>query len=356
MIKKIEINNYKGINNITVNTLNRLNIFIGQNNSNKTSLMESIFIGLEGHSMGIFDVLEQRNMEPSPENLSTLFNNIDVQKPISIDLHCKNEKSIHSKIEKINDKTQISFNETIDLGEKLEVLNGLTYRLTQQLKNKNKIKNKNKYEATYKFGKRSNKNGRQETSINIDVKTPKILNIKGAAFMTNRTSNLQALADQIKKLILNKKKSFLLEELEKFDSKIKDVFVDGKKIYFDVNGAQHLLPIESMGAGVETILEIAAAFSNSNSRLILIDELEVGLHHKSLKKVIQFILDKLKKDIDLQVFITTHSLEVIKMFSALSEVKTDLTAFRLERDGMDTEVIEYSDDLNENLKNGWEIR
>ena len=42
MVNKIEIEKFKGIEKIKIGNLNKINIFIGTNNSKKTTILESI--------------------------------------------------------------------------------------------------------------------------------------------------------------------------------------------------------------------------------------------------------------------------------------------------------------------------
>lgn len=62
MIKSLEINNYKGIQNFKLDNLNRINIFVGNNNSGKTSLLEAGYIGMKDNYMGAMTVLQNRNL------------------------------------------------------------------------------------------------------------------------------------------------------------------------------------------------------------------------------------------------------------------------------------------------------
>ena len=42
MINKIEIDKFKGIEKIEIDNLNKINIFVGANNSKKTTVLEAI--------------------------------------------------------------------------------------------------------------------------------------------------------------------------------------------------------------------------------------------------------------------------------------------------------------------------
>lgn len=355
MIRKIEIDKFKGIKEFKIDNLNKINVFVGNNNSNKTSFIESIFIGLEGHYTGIFTILSQRKMQPSVENIVTLFSNLNLNNPFKIKLFYDKKKIITSTFKAFQENKNISFNEEIESVQELKEMNGVAFKLTQQ-----NNKAKKNLEAIYSLRNNKNKNGQLETNINIEVKNvdKNLVNTnKGTAYYISPKIGVDSnIPRQVKELILTKNKSKLLKELKNFDSTIQDIMVDGKKIYFDVEGTEKFIPIQSMGAGLITVLDIIITFLLSKENVVLIDELEIGLHHKSLKKIIKFILEKMNEQKNIQLFITTHSIEVLNTFIELIEDKKDLTAYRLEKENNKLEAIEYSDDLYETLNEGWEVR
>jgi len=74
------------------------------------------------------------------------------------------------------------------------------------------------------------------------------------------------------------------------------------------------LPIKSMGDGINRILTIILAMVNCQNGFLLIDEFENGLHYKAQEKLWKIIF-KLAKDLNVQVFATTHSSDCINSFS-----------------------------------------
>ena len=44
LLERIIINNFRGFNSLEINKLNQINLFIGKNNSGKSSILESIFL------------------------------------------------------------------------------------------------------------------------------------------------------------------------------------------------------------------------------------------------------------------------------------------------------------------------
>ena len=46
MFKSIAIKNFRGIENLKLQNLNQVNIFVGENGVGKTTLLDAIFIGI----------------------------------------------------------------------------------------------------------------------------------------------------------------------------------------------------------------------------------------------------------------------------------------------------------------------
>lgn len=74
------------------------------------------------------------------------------------------------------------------------------------------------------------------------------------------------------------------------------------------------IPIKAMGDGIFRILQIALKAINAKNGFLVIDEFENGLHHTVQYKVWCWLF-KIAKDLDIQIFATTHSDDTIKSFA-----------------------------------------
>ena len=92
------------------------------------------------------------------------------------------------------------------------------------------------------------------------------------------------------------------------------------------------VPLRSMGDGLTRLFHIGLAIASSGFGILLIDEFENGLHWKAQEKV-WIALAKATRDLHMQVFATTHSRDCIESFvtaSATVEL-ADSSIYRLER-------------------------
>jgi hypothetical protein len=93
--------------------------------------------------------------------------------------------------------------------------------------------------------------------------------------------------------------------------------------------SQSYQPSSVYGAGFHRTLELLHAMISAKGGVLLIDELEVALHFRLLKRVANW-LHAAAHELDVQVFITTHSLEAVDaLLSVVPNHPQEIVAFRL---------------------------
>ncbi|MCY3569422.1 MAG: AAA family ATPase [Chloroflexi bacterium] len=125
-------------------------------------------------------------------------------------------------------------------------------------------------------------------------------------------------------------------------------------IWGDV-GLSELIPLSLMGEGMTHAARIIIDMWEVRGGVILIDEVESGLHHSVLEDFWRAI-ERAAVDLDVQVLATTHSLECIQ--AAASGVGSEhLRLHRLDQvDGKVTSVSYEPDVLEASFKMGLEVR
>jgi hypothetical protein len=107
-------------------------------------------------------------------------------------------------------------------------------------------------------------------------------------------------------------------------------------------GLPRLVPMPFMGEGLRRVLSIVLAIANAPGGVVLIDEVENGLHYSVMKDVWKAIA-LAARQMDVQVFATTHSYECIQAAheAFLSSDAYDLRLFRLDRINDEIQVTTY---------------
>jgi ABC-type glutathione transport system ATPase component len=82
-------------------------------------------------------------------------------------------------------------------------------------------------------------------------------------------------------------------------------------LHGDIDGLPRLVPVPFMGEGMRRVLSIVLAIANAPGGVVLVDEIENGLHY-SVQVDVWKAIARAARDADVQMFATTHSWECIE--------------------------------------------
>lgn len=316
-IKNIDIRNFRVFDHLKVDDFGQINIILGKNNSGKTTLMEAILLAVSStYPTTLFNLNQIREIrERSLSSLQGFFHKLDF----------KNSPLIEASF---------VHNKRGDIGE----THGRRIEITASSGNLSTAANNKgdeKIESLIRFA--------PDTLINqINVTTTFLINqkrIENSIFfdLDNRISltNSDNYVDQSSSAIflasnateepalqrigyLKKIKhdQELIETLKNIDPRIIDVQVIGDKLYFDIEGINELLPFSLMGDGIKKIISIlASTIDTTASTLVLVDEIENGLHYSSHLKLWDSLLS-IANNWGTQLFISTHNRETLHYLNA----------------------------------------
>lgn len=102
--------------------------------------------------------------------------------------------------------------------------------------------------------------------------------------------------------------------------------------------------LKGYGEGMTRLLGIALALVQCRNGILLLDEIESGLHYSVLPDVWKLIF-KTAKDLNVQVFATTHSWDCIEAFtkSAIDDKESDGMLIRLENKDGTIKAVTFSE-------------
>lgn len=111
-----------------------------------------------------------------------------------------------------------------------------------------------------------------------------------------------------------------------------------------------LLPVDAFGDGMRRILLMALGVTLARGGVLLIDEIETAIHISALGHVFRWIVDACASN-DVQLFATTHSLEAIDAILAADTTPSeDIVGYRLESKGTRVVTHRYSEDILKRLR------
>ena len=352
MIKSIRIKNYRGIKDLEIGNFKKYNFFIGDNGSKKTTILESIGIGVSLLNFEkILGSARNRKMKIKKENVSSLFFNSDTNNTIKFIL----ETTDNVKVE-----TTVSIDKTLSMFQDFsssEINNDFSnylYTIKKRIKEdklKTNIYVKENSQIIYKDSKMdkiplSFQNFLEKYNISIEI-----------------SDNLKNSSDtifQIDRIIKNRKKEELLKYLQIIDKDIKEIYINDEEIFVEKETLKEFIPISSIGDGMVLTLDIITSLILIDDfRVILIDEIERGIYYKNYRKLSEIIIELCKNNPNIQLFITTHSKEFLEAFNeALVETEKDnFSLFSLKNKKEKLDFVHYtSEELKDTLETGWDPR
>jgi AAA15 family ATPase/GTPase len=302
MLKSLHIKNFRGFRDLKIEPLKRVNLITGQNNTGKTGVLEALTL-LLGDSAAPNQSL--RNRLPSlfrtvggdyNENFwKWLFYKKDLEKTIEIKSSFDNSKDFELLI-----KSQ-----------------GWTNDMPQNL---------------WSAG------GWSVASVPSFVMGHKPADFKPVVFSTHPTEPTQDAVDYQRVVLKRRKKQVekLLREIEPRLEAVEALRIGDQHqapalLYADL-GLKEMIPVTQLGQGFNRLLDIYSEIVVEDAKVLLIDEIENGLHH-SVLPVIWKGLFLAAKEFDVQIFATTHSWECILAADQLARADKsyDLALIRLDR-------------------------
>lgn len=117
----------------------------------------------------------------------------------------------------------------------------------------------------------------------------------------------------------------------------------------------HRIPIGSMGDGIWRLLGIALALVTTRGGVLLIDEIDTGLHYSVLVDMWRLVLET-ARSLDVQVFATTHSRDCYEALAAVAEPgRNEISLQRIER-GKASAIAFSEAEIRQAAERGLEVR
>ncbi|HWO24268.1 MAG TPA: AAA family ATPase [Kofleriaceae bacterium] len=111
-----------------------------------------------------------------------------------------------------------------------------------------------------------------------------------------------------------------------------------------------LLPVGAFGDGMRRILLMALGVTRARGGVLLIDEIETAIHVSVLGHVFRWIVEACAAN-DVQLFVTTHSLEAIDaILAADTTPEEDIVGYRLDPTETTVSAHRYGEDLLKRLR------
>lgn len=371
MIKEIHLKNFKCFDELKLDRLKTFNVIAGKNNFGKTSILDALFAFYGVKNPGIL-----LNIQGFRKEITFLSSD----KPFWVDYFKDSNLSSRMSIE-IRDETS-TIKQEYSSGNKSSTESTLSLNVDSILSNPTPLRQtlgSSSSENTLNVKVSEVENGKRHVStdlftISITSNGPEITGqikqnkkvdayeFKSATIITtSKRINKDTTITNVSTLLTQKRKEELILNLKKIDSRINDIAIisvgDAKEIYLDI-GFSEMTEISMLGEGVSRALSFTSLILVQKNAVILIDEIENGIHYSAIRDIIDALITASKTNNN-QVFVTTHSSDVINAINSLEDKKKDVSYIRLGRDKETSKPIVSlfdMDDFSYSVENGWEIR
>lgn len=362
MIKKILIENYRGIEKLEVNNLKKYNIFVGDNSSCKTTLLEALFCSFViPYNVDIITIANYRGIIVKKDNVHNFIHNADLTKSISFVLNDKIKTII--KIDENKKYENDNFNGATNQGfinKNTPILNQgekFLFNIVKKIKNKT-ISDIDYYlDLNYRINSKIN-----STDVTLDFSDTEILELEkfsknNKSWLSPYAKNSMEIAKKVKAIIENKKKNKILELINRFEPEIDDIFSDGEEVQLSKKNIVRMLPLSSFGNGLLSIVSIISNIVLDDVKFLFIDEIETGIHYLNYEKFCSALIE-IANEKNIQLFITSHSKEFLKVFyKEIQKIDEDVSLYRYQKVKNKLKQVYYSkEEAIISIKNGWEIR
>ena len=304
MITKFDISHFRGIRHLTIDSIKQLNVFLGYNNCGKSSVLEALYLFCDpSHPVNEIQINRARHyLKADAKSLQYLFYGLDVSTPVSLDGDVDNGEKRSVEI-RYYEKEQTE----TDLGNLNLTSNNAnkTYGLQTVLR-----QTINGRETTYNYRVEPNDDNSART---ISEKGKKEYVYDGSCGYMPPSSNPLNYIDSFKDIIENKETENIVDALREIEPLLIGLNIIDDQIMADI-GQHKLIPIQLLGDGIRKLFSIIIFIYQLRDGVAMIDEIDNGLHYKSMPTLWRTIIS-MAKAYNVQLFITTHNIDSIKALS-----------------------------------------
>jgi predicted ATP-dependent endonuclease of OLD family len=364
MLQSLHIKGFKGFKDLQLRDISRVMLVGGKNNVGKTSLLEAIFLFYDTADPGmLFRHLGWRGLDIPLTDVESLFAPIFIGFDIRQKIFFEVTESIHKAKMTIKSDPLPASVEIPGSGEaaaplKTDTTTATSYRISIRYETLDGTR-----EEVFIVVRQT------ATNVNIQFE-PHPVNIVPADmqhpvifFPLRLNLNSSEDARRFGQLDINRKTDRVVNFLKilepQLDGLTSVTFPQNPTIYADIKGMQRKIPVALLGDGMSKLLSVILAVATANNGIVLIDEIDAGVHYSVLPKVWEGIF-KAARDFNCQVIATTHNYECLQAAldgASKAGAEDDFSYVRLESHENNVIAKQYTHSvLGAALEQGWEVR
>ena len=357
MLSNLNIENFRGIQKLSIKDMRRLVLLSGKNNVGKSSVLEAIFFMMDHLSPDSFNHMNSfRGLNVPP-------NGVGLWEPLFYQMNPDN--TIRIRATRGEDNLTLSYSKdesyipALNGGIPKNVAGSFRYSAKRNytLRFDFQVDGSVEYSETGHFTTSDNGTLRE---VSDDNGEKQFMQLTYTSFVNNNfVRSDRAILDRMGKAELNGEKEKVISFLQRIDSSISDIVtlsVNGtSQLYINTN--KKLLPVQFSGDGINKLLYIVLSIMDAKDGILLVDEIDTGFHYSMYKDLWGMVAD-VSHDYNCQVIATTHSYEnIIGAVEGAKDYPEDFSYYRLGYDKEGLKAFRSSYDLLKSaLRSDMEVR
>jgi len=341
VLRQLHIQNFRALRNYRLNDLSRVNLLVGTNNCGKTSVLEAIdILTVPGTFAPLWSALLRRGETPDDSavdvvegDIAHLVHGRALERGILFEISAANDlehQRLTATLLEPGAEQQLRLDEIVSGGDRSrrDTVGALQLEWIMS-------------DQARKAASPLNRRGYLQERAFM-VQAGRLFDARPAPVQLVTTEgltrdNVVALFNEV---VLTADESTVLEALRTIEPKIERLASVGGARHYQSNtrgGIAMLvdgkrLPIGSMGDGIWRLLGIALALVRAEGGVLLVDEIDTGLHYSVLVDMWRLVYETATR-LNVQVFATTHSRDCYEALAAITEPgRGDISLQRIERD------------------------
>ena len=345
MYQALSIQNFRCFRQIAMDGFRRVNLITGKNNVGKTALLEALWLyhGYQNPVLGV-TIDKFRGIETFRKDdfLRNLFSGFDTKDPIkfsAVDINGREQALNISIGQKTISSVSVGNGKNGESHADLSAAEVISQETTEPM-DREVV-----YEVTDVSGTRVSARAFFE-GTDISVKQVARERKSSGIFLAARAPhNYAVIAERLSNLAVEKMEEVIVNALQIVEPRLLSIRVQYRGglplIYGDI-GLKRLIPFPLMGDGMSRLLGIALAMTDARDGILLIDEIENGIHHSVMLKLWKAV-STLAQINNAQVFATTHSIEcVLAAYEAFNANEPyDFSLYRLDQAEGEIKAVQY---------------
>lgn len=311
-IKSIDINQFRGIQKLTVSDFSNINLIVGDNNSGKTTFLEAIqLLFAKSQLSSIKNVINQRTVLNPNSSFYTsfikMFNMEQNKEQLEFDIYA------HSNNGPL--EFELRGRERTVSGEDALQLSTMPAHKKEQYKRASAF-----IPETVKVFTGSIITQTGKKPVEKEIRCTSLDNVIPGPIIKKEVHYIPSFGHMRYDLLQNivdkpEYKKLTIDILRQFDDSIADICYtkadDGTYLETIITKNGVNMPFSVYGDGIKKILYILNKMFDASDSIVLIDEIETGLHKKYYDTLFPVVF-ALASKLNIQLFIATHSIEAIE--------------------------------------------